>query len=88
VGADSTFLGGGNSTQVLNIDTTTASSDDAADITISELTIQNANNITTPNGGGLFVLTNSASVQISNFTFSQNSITSSSDPFLKVGFRL
>jgi len=68
-GAEATMLDGGNSDQVLRIETFGLADDSNAHIIINNLTIQNGNNNTTNDGGGLVILTNSANVSIHNCEF-------------------
>src|SRR3990170_3373900 len=69
-GVGLTVLDGGGRDQVLSIDTTGLADDSNANINIMNLTIQNGN--TNEDGGGLFVLTNSANITIENCEFSNN----------------
>src|SRR3990172_2428126 len=68
-----TILDGGNSEQVLDIQTWNIPDDSNVNITITGLTIQNGNDPTPTGGGGLYVRTESANITIENCEFGNNS---------------
>lgn len=75
--AGMTFLDGGNSTRVLFIDNSGVSPGTDADITITDLTIQNGHQSTVDGfgGGGLRVKNGSADTTVEDCRFSNNSVT-------------
>src|SRR3990172_1856437 len=68
-----TILDGGNSEQVLDIQTWNIPDDSNVNITITGMTIQNGNDPTPTGGGGLYVRTESANITIENCEFGNNS---------------
>ena len=67
-------LDGGNSVQIMNIDTTGYGPDTVSDITIRDLTFQNGSN-SGAQGGGLYVVTKAADLTLEGCAFSGNSAT-------------
>src|SRR4030095_8159537 len=78
VGANyhSTTLSGGNANPVLVIDTTTLSSDDAADVTLKNVTVENGTG--TDFGGGLGATTVDADLTVESCRFRNNTTSSNS----------
>lgn len=71
VGAPGAIIDGANSDECMAIDTQSATSDDQANISISDLTFQNGNT-TKDDGGGLAIFINEADVTIENCAFISN----------------
>jgi hypothetical protein len=71
IGVGNTKLDGGDSDQVMNIDTTGLADDSNAHITVTGITFQNGTN-SGDNGGGLYAITNQANVTVEGCEFSGN----------------
>jgi len=69
----SVILDGGNSVQILKIDTSNCSNDTGGDITVDGITFKNGKVFIFSDGGGLFIVTNNAKITIKNSAFNSNS---------------
>jgi hypothetical protein len=75
-GVATTILDGGNSLQVLNMDTLAADTDANAAITVREITFRNGNKAGSPGGGGLRIETTKAPILVEFCSFEGNHSTS------------
>jgi hypothetical protein len=73
-GEDQTFIDGGGSNQVMEIETSGATTDSSANISVSHITFQNGST-SSINGAGLFIQTTDADVNVQNCTFKGNNNT-------------
>jgi hypothetical protein len=69
-GAKNTILDGGNAEQVMQLSTTGLTNDNTADITVTDITIQNGNSAS--DGVGLYIRTKQADIAVHNCEFIGN----------------